>query len=39
MVEEAKKNDVVLDYESVRTDIYGMNYEEWKKKFQKPIDK
>ena len=26
MVEEAKKNDVVLDYESVRTDIYGMNY-------------
>ena len=34
MVEEAKKNDVVLDYESVRTDIYGMNYEEWKKNFK-----
>ena len=38
MVEEAKKNDVDLDYEKVRSDVYGMNYEEWKKKFQKPID-
>ena len=38
MVEEAKKNNVVLDYEKVRSDIYGMNYEDWKKKFQKPID-
>ena len=38
MVEEAKKNNVDLDYENVRSDVYGMNYEDWKKKFQKPID-
>ena len=38
MVEEAKKNNVDLDYEKVRSDVYGMNYQEWKKKFQKPID-
>ena len=38
MVEEAKKNNVDLDYEKVRSDVYGMNYEDWKKKFQKPID-
>ena len=34
MVEEAKKNNVDLDYENVRSDVYGMNYEDWKKKFQ-----
>ena len=33
MVEEAKKNNVNLDYEKVRSDVYGMNYEDWKKKF------
>ena len=33
MVEEAK-NNVDLDYEKVRSDVYGMNYEDWKKKFQ-----
>ena len=38
MVEEAKKNNVDLDYENVRSDVYGMNYEDWKKKYQKPID-
>jgi len=38
MVEEAKKKDVNLDYEEVRNEIYGMNYSEWKKKYQKPID-
>ena len=38
MVEEAKKNNIDLDYEKVRSDVYGMNYEDWKKKFQKPID-
>ena len=37
MVEEAKKNNIDLEYEDVRTDIYGMEYSEWKKKFQKPI--
>ena len=33
-----QKNNVDLDYEKVRSDVYGMNYEDWKKKFQKPID-
>ena len=37
MVEEAKKKNVALDYESVRSEIYGMEYSEWKKKFQTPI--
>ena len=38
MVEEAKKNNVDLDYENVRSDVYGMNYEDWKEKYQKPMD-
>ena len=38
MVEEAKKKNISLDYEKVRNEIYGMNYSEWKKKYQKPID-
>ena len=38
MVEEAKKKNISLDYEEVRNEIYGMNYSEWKKKYQKPID-
>ena len=38
MVEEAKKKDISLDYEKVRSEIYGMDYSEWKKKYQKPID-
>ena len=38
MVEEAKKKNMSLDYEEVRNEIYGMNYSEWKKKYQKPID-
>ena len=38
MVEEAKKKNITLDYEEVRSEIYGMNYSEWKKKFQKPIE-
>ena len=37
MVEEGKKRDVSLDYEKVRSEIYGMDYSEWKKKYQKPI--
>ena len=31
MVEEAKKKDISLDYEKVRSEIYGMDYSEWKK--------
>ena len=38
MVEEAVKKNINLDYEEVRSEIYGMNYSEWKKKYQKPID-
>ena len=38
MVEEEKKKNINLDYEDVRNEIYGMNYSEWKKKYQKPID-
>ena len=38
MVEEAEKKKVKFNYEEVRNEIYGMNYSEWKKKYQKPID-
>jgi len=37
MVEEAEKRNINLEYEAIRSDIYGMDYSEWKKKFQKPI--
>ena len=37
MVEEGKKMDVSLDYEKIRSKIYGMDYSEWNKKYQKPI--
>tara|TARA_B100000242_G_C42997118_1_gene463131 strand:+ start:533 stop:787 length:255 start_codon:yes stop_codon:yes gene_type:complete len=37
MVEEAKKKNISLEYENVRTKIYGMKYSEWKKKFQTPL--
>ena len=37
MVEEAEKMNVSLDYEEVRSDIYGMHYSEWKKKHQTEI--
>ena len=38
MVEEASKKSLHLDYEEVRNEVYGMNYDEWKKKYQKPIE-
>ncbi len=38
MVEEAKKINVSLDYDNVRSKVYGMDYNEWKKKFQTPIE-
>ena len=37
MVEEAEKKNISLEYENVRTKIYGMKYSEWKKKFQTPL--
>ena len=38
MIEEASKKSVNLDYEMVRNEIYGMDYAQWKKKYQKPIE-
>ena len=38
IVEEAEKMNVSLDYDNVRTEVYGMDYNEWKKKFQTPIE-
>tara|TARA_B100000579_G_C22739938_1_gene808585 strand:- start:815 stop:1072 length:258 start_codon:yes stop_codon:yes gene_type:complete len=38
MVEEAKKKNIILNYDDVRSEVYGMNYSEWKKKYQKPAD-
>ena len=38
MVEEAEKKNMKLDYEEVRSEIYGMNYSEWKKKYKKQIN-
>ena len=33
----AKKKGIKLDYEEVRKIIYGMSYDKWKKKYQKPL--
>jgi len=38
MVEEAEKINIKLDYDEVRKDVYGMDYQLWKEKYQKPID-
>ena len=29
--------NISLDYENVRSEVYGMDYNEWKIKFQTPI--
>ena len=39
MVEEAKKKDISLDYEKVRSEIYGMDYSEWKKNIKNLLNK
>ena len=39
MVEEAEKSNIKLDYEDARKGIYGMDYKEWKEKYQKPLSK
>ena len=38
MVEEGKKANIDISYNDARKSVYGMEYEEWKKKYQKPID-
>jgi hypothetical protein len=35
MAAAAKERSVDLDYEAARELVYGMPYEEWKKKYQK----
>tara|TARA_A100001015_G_C14458268_1_gene506898 strand:- start:210 stop:470 length:261 start_codon:yes stop_codon:yes gene_type:complete len=37
MTEEAKSMSIKLDYDESRNKIYGMQYDEWKKRYQKPI--
>ena len=37
--EEAKSENINLDYEEVRQHIYGMPYKDWKEKFQTPLKK
>ncbi len=32
----ADEKNLTLDYEQVRETIYGMPYEEWKERYQKP---
>ena len=34
--DEAEKMNVDVDYEAARERVYGMPYNEWKEKFQKP---
>tara|TARA_B100000029_G_scaffold309876_1_gene302439 strand:+ start:1141 stop:1398 length:258 start_codon:yes stop_codon:yes gene_type:complete len=36
-VEASKNKNIDIDYEKAREIIYGMPYEEWKSKFQKPV--
>ena len=36
-LESAKKKGIKLDYEKAKEIIYGMPYEKWKKKYQKPL--
>jgi len=33
--EEAKKKDITISDPDARKHVYGMSYDEWKKKFQK----
>ena len=38
MKEESINLKSEIDYENCREEVYGMPYELWKKKYQKPID-
>ena len=33
----AKKKGIKLNYEEAKEIIYGMSYDKWKKKYQKPL--
>jgi len=36
-MQSAKKKGIKLNYEEAKEIIYGMPYEKWKKKYQKPL--
>ena len=36
-MQSAKKKGIKLNYEEAKEIIYGMPYDEWKKKYQKPL--
>ena len=36
-LESAKKKGVEINYEEAKKIIYGMSYDKWKKKYQKPL--
>jgi len=38
-MQSAKKKGIKLTYEEAKKIIYGMPYDKWKKKYQKPIPK
>ena len=38
-MQSAKKKGIKLNYEEAKEIIYGMSYEKWKKKYQKPLSK
>ena len=38
-MQSAKKKGIKLNYEEAKEIIYGMPYDEWKKKYQKPLSK
>ena len=38
-MESAKKKGVNLEYNEAKEIIYGIPYDEWKKKYQKPLKK
>ena len=36
-MKSAKKKGIKLNYEEAKEIIYGMSYDKWKKKYQKPL--
>ena len=38
-MQSAKKKGIKLTYEEAKKIIYGMPYDKWKKKYQKPLSK
>ena len=38
-MQSAKKKGIKINYEEAKEIIYGMPYDKWKKKYQKPLAK